>query len=138
MHAPNVGGTKGGFGLFVVGLAMTIAGLYLLFRQVDLHGGYWGYGRGDDRTFGLTLLPLLAGVGWLFFDGKSKLAWVLAGGGLLVIVVGIIANLRIHFRTTSLYEGLIMLILIAGGLGVIARSLKAAGGGDDKPERDAA
>ena len=130
----NVGGTRGGFGMFVVGLAMTIAGLYLLFRQVDVHGGYWSWGRGDDRTFGLTLLPLLAGVGVLFWNGSSKVGWLLAGGGLLIIVVGIIANLRIHFRSTSLYETLVMLVLIAGGLGVIARSLKAASGGGDAPQ----
>lgn len=132
----NVGGTRGGFGMFVVGLAMTIAGLYLLFRQVDVHGGYWRWGAGDDRTFGLTLLPLLAGVGVLFWNGSSKVGWVLAGGGLLIIVVGIIANLRIHFRSTSLYETLIMLALIAGGLGVIARSLKDAGGDDRPASRD--
>lgn len=128
----DVGGTRGGLGMFVVGLAMTIAGLYLLFRQVDVHGGYWRWGAGDDRTFGLTLLPLLAGIGVLFWNGKSMVGWLLAGGGLLIIVVGIIANLRIHFRSTSLYETLIMLALIAGGLGVIVRSLKSVGDGDGR------
>ena len=55
----DVGGTRGGFGMFVVGLGMTIAGLYLLFRQVDVHGGYFHWGSvGNDRSFGLTLLPL--------------------------------------------------------------------------------
>lgn len=132
----DVGGTKGGLGMFVVGLAMTIAGLYLLFRQVDVHGGYWRWGAGDDRTFGLTLLPLLAGIGILFWNGSSKLGWLLAGGGLLIIVVGIIANLRIHFRSTSLYETLVMLVLIAGGLGVIARSLRSVGDGERGRDRD--
>ena len=131
-HDPrDVGGTRGGFGLFVVGLAMAIAGLYLLFRQVDVHGGYWRWGAGDDRTFGLTLLPLLAGVGVLFWNGSSKVGWLLAGGGLLIIVVGIIANMRIHLRSMTLYDTLIILVLIAGGLGVIARSLRAVGGDSD-------
>lgn len=124
----DVGGTRGGFGLFVVGLAMTIAGLYLLFRQVDIHGGYWGWGGSHDRSFGLTLLPLLAGVGVLFWDGSSKIGWLLAGGGLLILVVGIIANMRLHLRSMSLFDTLVILVLIAGGLGVIARSLRASGG----------
>ncbi|MEZ4403622.1 MAG: hypothetical protein R3B06_26595 [Kofleriaceae bacterium] len=129
-HDPrDVGGTSGGFGLFVVGLAMTIAGLYLLFRQVDVHGGYWHWGGADDRSFGLTLLPLLVGVGVLFWDGSSKLGWLLAGGGLLILVIGIIANMRIHLRTMSLYDTLVILVLVAGGLGVIARSLRAVGSG---------
>ncbi|MBL8624813.1 MAG: hypothetical protein JNK64_26125 [Myxococcales bacterium] len=131
----DVGGTRGGFGMFVVGLGMTIAGLYLLFRQVDVHGGYWRWGGGDDRSFGLTLLPLLAGVGVLFWNGSSKLGWGLAGGGLLILVIGIIANMRIHLRSMSLFDTLIILVLVAGGLGVIARSLRAVGGdGDGTPK----
>ena len=35
-------------------------------------------------------------------------------------------NLHIWFRPTSLYNTLVMLVLLAGGLGLIARSLKAA------------
>ena len=127
----DVGGTRGGFGMFVVGLGMAIAGLYLLFRQVDVHGGYWRWGGGDDRSFGLTLVPLLAGVGVLFWNGSSKLGWGLVGGGLLILVIGIIANMRIHLRSMSLFDTLIILVLIAGGLGVIARSLRAVGGDGD-------
>lgn len=115
--------------MFVVGLAMAIAGLYLLFQQVDVHGGYWRWGADHDRSFGLTLLPLLAGVGVLFWNGSSKIGWVLAGGGLLIIVVGIIANMRIHLRSMTLFDTLLILVLIAGGLGVIARSLRPVGGG---------
>ncbi len=129
----DVGGTRGGFGMFVIGLGMAIAGLYLLFRQVDVHGGYWRWGMGDDRSFGLTLLPLLAGVGVLFWDGSSKIGWGLAGGGLLILVIGIIANMRIHLRSMSLFDTLIILVLVAGGLGVIARSLRAVGGDGDRP-----
>ena len=131
----DVGGTRGGFGRFVVGLSMAIAGLYLQFRQGDVHGGYWRWGGGDDRSFGLTLLPLLAGVGVLFWNGSSKLGWGLAGGGLLILVIGIIANMRIHLRSMSLFDTLIILVLIAGGLGVIARSLRAVGGDGDRADK---
>jgi hypothetical protein len=34
-------------------------------------------------------------------------------------------NLRIYFEPTSLFDTLLMLLLLAGGLGLIARSLKA-------------
>jgi hypothetical protein len=55
------------------------------------------------------------------------LGWFLAGAGALVIFAGIIANLQIHFRATSLFNTLIMLALIMAGLGVMSRSLKASG-----------
>lgn len=124
----DVGGTRGGLGMFLGGLAMVIAGLYLLFQQVDVHGGYWHWGGSHDRSFGLTLLPLLAGVGMLFWDGSSKIGWLLAGAGLLILVLGIIANMRIHLRSMSLFDTLIILVLIAGGLGVLIRSLRPVEG----------
>ena len=46
-------------------------------------------------------------------------------GGAIVIFVGILMNLRIYFEPTSLFNTLIMLTLLAGGLGLVARSLKA-------------
>jgi len=69
--------------------------------------------------------PLLIGVGLLFFDGSSKLGWVLTVLGALVILLGILTNLTIFFRPTSLFNTIIILVLLAGGLGLIARSLRA-------------
>jgi hypothetical protein len=39
-----------------------------------------------------------------------------------VIVVGVIANLDIHFQQTSLLNTLTMLVLLVGGIGLIVRS----------------
>jgi uncharacterized protein len=67
----------------------------------------WGY-----NSFGLTLIPLLAGVGWLFFNGRSTVGWMLVILGAAMIFAGIIANLHIYFRPTSLFDTLIMLGLL--------------------------
>ena len=69
------------------------------------------------------------GIGFLFFDGKSLVGWILTGAGALIIVAGILVNLQIYFRPTSLYNTLLMLALLAGGLGLIARSLRRSGAG---------
>ena len=119
----GAGGTKGGFGQFFAGLAMAIAGGYMLTTQVTVTSGFWGYF--GAHTFGLTLLPMVIGLGLLFFDGGSTAGWVLTIGGAIVIFVGILMNLRIYFEPTSLFHTLIMLTLLAGGLGLVARSLKA-------------
>jgi len=119
----GAGGTKGGFGQFFVGLAMAVAGGYLLTSQVTVTSGFWGYFGAN--TFGLTLLPLVVGLGLLFFDGGSTLGWVLTVGGAIIIFVGILMNLRIYFQPTSLFNTIVMLILLAGGIGLVARSLKA-------------
>ena len=118
----DVGGTPGGLMEFVIGTAMAVAGGYLVTSQVTVTSGFWGWWGGN--TFGLTLLPLLVGIGILFFDARSVLGWFLAGVGAVIILAGIIANLHIYFRPTSLFNTLMMLGLLAGGLGLVARSLR--------------
>ncbi|HSO73730.1 MAG TPA: hypothetical protein VLU47_02750 [Blastocatellia bacterium] len=117
------GGSPGGMGMFVFGLALTVAGGYLILKHTQIGSGYWSWW--GTNTFGLTLLPLIIGIGLLFFDGRSIAGWVLAGAGTLIIFVGIIVNLQIHFPQTSLFNVIVMLTLFAGGLGLIARSLKS-------------
>jgi hypothetical protein len=119
----GAGGTSGGVGTFLLGLGMLVVGGYLLLTRVTVGSGawlLWGY-----NAFGLSLLPLLAGIGWLFFDGRSVGGWTLTAAGALIILAGIIANLHIYFAPTSLYDTLVMLGLLAGGLGLIARSFRA-------------
>jgi hypothetical protein len=125
MDMQNVGGTPGGMRTFLLGLVMIVVGGYLLLNQVTVHGGYWhwGFAGSYGRSFGITLIPLLFGVGILFFDGKSFAGRFLTGLGALFIITGIIVNLDINFRQTSLLNTLIMLILIVGGIGLVVRSV---------------
>ena len=116
------GGTEGGLASFLLGAALAVAGGYLLLNQVQVTGGYWRWW--GPNTFGLTLIPLILGVGLLFFNGKSVAGWLLSVGGVVIIFAGVLASMDIYFRQTSLYNVLIMLVLFAGGLGLMARSLR--------------
>lgn len=126
MGMSDPGGTPGGAGYFFGGLAMVVGGGYLLLNQVIVHSGFWSWWGGN--TFGLTLVPLLVGIGILFFDGRSRAGWLLALGGGLIILAGIITNLHIAFQPTTLFNTLLMLVLIAGGLGMVARGVRPSGG----------
>ena len=125
MDMHNVGGTPGGMRAFVLGLIMLAVGGYLLMNQVTVHGGFWRFDflGGYGRSFGITLIPLLFGIGILFFDGSSFAGRFLTGVGALFIIAGIIANLDIHFQRTSMFNTLVMLILIVGGIGLIVRAV---------------
>src|SRR5262247_3655673 len=125
--ARGAGGTPGGIPHFLAGLLMTVVGGYLVLNQVQVTSsfnffGLWGWSR--PAGFGLTMLPLLIGVGVLFFDGKSKLGWILTAGGLLTILAAVLMSLSIHWEPTSLFNTLLMFGLLAAGVGLIARSLR--------------
>jgi multisubunit Na+/H+ antiporter MnhF subunit len=109
--------------MFFAGAAMVVAGGYLLLTRVSVVSGGWHfYGY---NAFGLSLFPLLVGIGMLFYDGRSVPGWLLTAAGSLIIVVGIVANLHIYFQPTSLFDTLMMLGLLAAGIGLVARSLRA-------------
>jgi hypothetical protein len=129
MDIRNVGGTPGGTRTFFLGLVMILIGGYLLFDHVQVHGGWWNWRGigGYGQSFGITLIPMLLGIGILFANGKSLLGRILTGGGLLLILVGIIANLNIHFQRTSLFNTLVMLVLLIGGIGLVVRSVMPMG-----------
>ena len=124
MRSP--GGTPGGMGTFLFGCAMVIVGGYWLLTRVTVTSTGWRFW--GVNAFGLSLVPLLVGIGLLFFNGKSVAGWVLTAAGALIIVAGIISNLGIYFQPSSLFDTLLILGLIAGGIGLVARSLKAYGG----------
>lgn len=121
----DVGGSPGGLGEFALGFIMTCVGGYLISNQVTVMGSYWSFWGAN--SFGVTLIPLLFGVAILFFNGRSKIGWLLTAGGALFILAGVIANMHIYFQPATLFHTLIMLILLVGGLGLIAKSMRAHG-----------
>jgi len=66
---------------------------------------------------------MLFGVALLFWNGKSAIGWVLTAAGALFILAGVIANTHIYFQPTTLFNTIVMLVLLVGGLGLIARSI---------------
>ena|SRR5260370_1954514 len=121
----DVGGTPGGLGEFLMGFIMACVGGYLLANQVTVVGSYWSFWGAN--SFGITLIPMLFGVGLLFWRGRSIIGWLLTIAGALFILAGVIANMHIFFQPTSLLNTLVMLVLLVGGLGLIARSVQPHG-----------
>jgi hypothetical protein len=125
VNLKDVGGTPGGFRTFLLGIAMIAVGGYLLMQQVSVYGGYWNFGwaGGYGRSFGVTLIPLLFGIGILFFDGRSFAGRLLTGLGALFILTGVIVNLDIHIRETSMFNIILTLVLLVGGIDLVVRAV---------------
>ena len=121
----GAGGTPGGIGEFFLGLVMVIAGAYLITNRIVVVSGFWSLG--GYSAFGLSLLPLIIGIGILFFNGKSIAGWLLSFIGVVIIFTGVLMNLHIYFQSTTLFSTIVMIVLLAGGIGLIFRALKPHG-----------
>jgi uncharacterized protein len=123
----GAGGTPGGLAPFLLGIAMSIAGGYLLLNALRvLHGfggGLFAIG-GFNVTGGMIMIPFIIGTGIIFYDSSKWYGWVLAGGSLLALIVGAIASVRFSFEGMTAFELIVILVLFFGGIGLVLRSVK--------------
>jgi hypothetical protein len=128
----GAGGTPGGIGAFIIGVIMALAGGYMLMNQIVVTNTFWGWHvpfLGQVSAFALTLVFFLIGVAILFFNYRNLIGWILTAASLLGMLIGVVSNLQIYFAPTTLFVTLGMLILLVGGLALIARALFAREGG---------
>jgi hypothetical protein len=114
---------RGGAVRLLAGMVMVGAGSWLLTTQVTVQSSFWLF-RGHSM-FGLTLLPFLFGIAILFFNGRSRSGILLTLLGLLLMFLGVLDSREIYFRPASLLRTLVMFSLLAGGIGLIVRTLMA-------------
>lgn len=121
---------------FLAGMAMLVVGLYLLTTRVEVTTGFWGGYisiAGCHVSTGLTVIPFIIGVVWMFVNPDSFAAKLVAGLEVLIIIACIIMSTSMYMRHVTLYEWLLMLVLIFGGGGMVARILfKTPKGYNDK------
>lgn len=124
---------------FFAGVAMLAAGLYWLFNSVVVESFGFGYGLinfgGVSIPSGLVIVPLVVGIFWLVMKPKSFLAKVLTVVGVVIIVASIIASVRLRFVQKTLYEYIIMMVLIVVGAALLARVL-FIGNSNSKNKKD--
>ena len=109
---------------FIVGLAMLVIGLYLLTGRVSVSSSFFSSGiyYGTVRIpTGAVFVPFIVGIIMVFAKPESFLSKLVAGLGVLIILVSIIMSVNIRLETISLYEWLLYIIAIFGGLGLVCR-----------------
>ncbi|MBT5294276.1 MAG: hypothetical protein HOL32_01435 [Octadecabacter sp.] len=125
----GAGGTRGGEGNFFIGIVMMIAVGYLLLRGIMVRPQF-GVGNamysivGFPVTTGLVLVPFAFGVGMIFYNSRNWIGWLLAGGSVVALVVGVIASINFTLVRMSAFDLLVIIILLVGGIGLFLRSLR--------------
>ncbi len=113
---------------FLGGLAMLVVGLYILSQKVMVYSSFFGYGwmlGGFSVSSGMIMIPFIIGIVWMFASGGSFVSKVFTGLGVLIIIVSLILSTSISLVHMRLYEWVIILILIFGGAGLLAKILLA-------------
>ncbi|WP_106745314.1 hypothetical protein [Yoonia maritima] len=130
MSTRGAGGTDGGTGSFLIGVIMIIGGGYLLLDGIVVRPNF-GFGSrvfgigGVPITSGMVLIPFMFGIGMVFYNSKNWIGWLLAGGSMVALVFGVIANMTLQLERMSAFDLIVILVLLVGGIGLFLRSLRA-------------
>ena len=111
---------------FLGGLAMLVVGLYLFTNKASVQTSFFAGNLslfGLNVNSGLVIIPFIIGVVWLFVKPSSFGAKLVTGLGVLLIIVSVIASTTIRLQRLTLFEWILYLVLIFGGVGLLARAL---------------
>lgn len=109
---------------FYIGVILISIGVFFLLNKAVVHSGFSGWTIGGiNVSTGLVVVPLMVGIIWLFNNPKSLIARLITIVGSIFIVVSIIMNMRISFRSATMFEYVLMTMLMAAGIGLLLKSL---------------
>ena len=98
------------------------------------YGGFFSFGGGGFSS-GLIIVPLIIGIIWMFTIGANFASKVFTAFSVLLIIVSVIMSTHIHLSSMTLYEWILLLVLIFGGAGLVAKVLFAGSASDDKKKK---
>lgn len=121
---------------FVAGIIMLVVGLYILSQKVMVTSSYGFFSLWNGRfSSGLIMVPLIIGIVWMFATGGSFASKVFTVLSVILVIASIVASTRIWLASITMYEWVLILVLIFGGAGLTAKVLFASNK-SEKPKKD--
>lgn len=112
---------------FFIGLLMFAGGLFMVLQNIVVRtswgSGYFYHIGSWNVPNGLVLLPVLIGIVMLFMLDKKFFGWLVTVLGIIFILLTIIMNLNISWRTSNAYVFILMFGLVAAGGGLMLRGM---------------
>lgn len=115
---------QGSLKAFLFGVLLTALGIYLIFQITSVQASWylWSVG-GFSLPGGTTTIPLLVGIGILFYNSDSFIGKLITFIGVAIILITIIMSVRLVFRTTSLFNYILMFGSVFAGVGLMVKGL---------------
>lgn len=109
---------------FFLGVILLGTGLFMLSKRVMVHSNWYGWEIGGfNLSSGTVIIPLIIGIIWYFCNSKSVVPKVIITLSIIFIVISIIMSVRINFVTTSLFDYILILGMVAAGSGLLLKTL---------------
>jgi hypothetical protein len=136
MHASGAkSNTAGGEGVSVksdglcfAGLASIFCGLMLVFQHVRVGSGLLAMLGVGSGGFALLFLPLMVGIGMMFYDYRNKWAWVVTTLSCVLLIFAFLATLTVTFPGVSMMSLIVMFLPFALGAAFLVKGVGGAKG----------
>lgn len=110
--------------LLLGGIALAV-GLFMLSKRVIVSSGFGLFSIGNyDLTTGTIILPLMIGIILYFVKPKSIIPKIIIVLSIIFIVVAIIMSVKLRFVPTSLFDYILIIVLISVGTGLLIKNRK--------------
>lgn len=105
------------------GMALVTLGLFLLFQHVKLTTGWGFWGMSATHGIGLLLVPLIFGIGWIFYNAKNIWGWIITAVTVVTMIFAVLSSLRLQFDQMSMLGVVFMLLPFAFGFALILQGI---------------
>ncbi|HEY9871396.1 MAG TPA: hypothetical protein V6D08_19720 [Candidatus Obscuribacterales bacterium] len=107
------------------GFALLLLGIFMVMHHVQVGTGVMSWFGFGGRGFGLIMIPLVLGIGFLIYDYKNRFGWVITAASLALVLFAVLSQLVMWFPHISLLGLLLMLLPFGAGGAFIARGIQS-------------
>ncbi|HEY9786242.1 MAG TPA: hypothetical protein V6D17_12615 [Candidatus Obscuribacterales bacterium] len=121
---------------YFAGLGLIVTGFLMLFQHIRVGTGFFAALGIGSQGFGLILIPLLIGIGWMVYDSKNKLAWLLTAMSCALIFFSVMTSLVMSFPSMTLLSMIMMLLPFAFGGALLLKGLGGPKGVEESLKKE--
>lgn len=109
---------------FFIGFVLLGAGVYWILNSFEVSSSWGMYSFfGWNITGGVMMIPLLVGIGLLFFCDKKIIGGCVTVLGIAIILISLLSSVSFHARYNTLYVYVLMFGMVAAGAGLLIKTL---------------
>ena len=119
----QTGGLNKNDGAYFAGMASIFLGVFMVFQHVRVGSSFLAMLMGGGAGLAIFLLPLLIGIGMLFYNYKSKWGRGITALSVITLLLAILFTLSFTFPSLSLLQTVMMFLPFAIGGALVVKGM---------------